>query len=321
MEKFLALQLPETPFFAMVAPPAPHAPFTPAKRHVTFFSNVTALRTPNFNIESKELDKHWLVRMPPAPLTPDIIETVDTFYRKRWQTLLAVDELIESMVIQLKRLNLYDNTYIVFTSDNGYHLGQFAMPFDKRQPYETDIRVPFIVTGPGINSKHIVEYPISLIDLVPTILDWADIEKPDDLDGQSFAELVNFESNSVDQVQTTSENSDYESTVDSPKFERQLLIEYWGEGNTDTYNELCPWNRRDRLNVSLQWVFSLIYLFKNELFYIKNSLCHKKYLQQCTPVAGCHCQDSWNNTYGCVRHIAQDLDKIYCEFLDKEVNL
>lgn len=126
------------------------------------------------------------------------------------------------------------------------------MPFDKRQPYETDIRVPFIVTGPGINSKHIVEHPISLIDLAPTILDWAGIEKPDDLDGQSFAELVNFESNSVDQIETTSQNIDYEksSTVESPKFERQLLIEYWGEGNTDTYNELCPWNRRDRLKVS-----------------------------------------------------------------------
>lgn len=250
---------------AIVAPPAPHAPFTPAKRHESFFSNLTALRTPNFNIKSNELDKHWLVRMPPAPLTPDLVETIDTYYRKRWQTLLAVDELIENMVTQLKRLNLYDNTYIVFTSDNGYHLGQFAMPFDKRQPYETDIRVPFIVTGPGINSKHIVEQPISLIDLAPTILDWAGLEKPDDLDGQSFAELVNFESNSVDQVETTSENGDYEtsSTVESPKFERQLLIEYWGEGNTDTYNELCPWNRRDRLNVRFFHFFLEFFFFSS----------------------------------------------------------
>lgn len=236
----------------MVAPPAAHEPFTPAKRHESFFGNVTALRTPNFNIESKELDKHWLVRMPPSPLTPDLVATIDNYYRQRWQTLLAVDELIESMVTLLKRMNLYDNTYIIFTSDNGYHLGQFAMPYDKRQPYETDIRVPFIVSGPGIRAKHVIEHPITLIDLMPTIFDWAGIDKPEGLDGQSFCSLVNTHSNTIEDTQpTTTENSEYEetSTAASEKFERQLLIEYWGEGNVDTFNPHCPWHPKDRLNV------------------------------------------------------------------------
>lgn len=250
MEKFLSVQLPEKPFLAIVAPPAAHEPFTPAKRHAGFFDNVTALRTPNFNVASGQLDKHWLVRMPPSPLSPEIISTIDSYYRQRWQTLLAVDELIESMITQLKRLNLYDNTYIIFTSDNGYHMGQFSMPYDKRQPYETDIRVPFIVSGPGIRTKHIVEHPVSLVDIAPTIFDWAGIEKPDTLDGQSFADSVNFESNSVDQIELTSENVDYEtSSIAQFKFERQLLIEYWGEGNSETYNSRCPWNRHDRLMV------------------------------------------------------------------------
>lgn len=244
---------------AILAPPAAHEPFTPAKRHAGFFGNVTALRTPNFNVASGELDKHWLVRMPPSPLSPEIISTIDSYYRQRWQTLLAVDELIDSMVTQLKRQNLYDNTYIIFTSDNGYHLGQFSMPYDKRQPYETDIRVPFIVTGPGIQANHVVEHPISLIDIAPTIFDWAGIDKPDSLDGQSFSHLVNFESNSVDQVDSTSENSDYEtSSIQQHKFERQLLIEYWGEGNSETYNSRCPYNRHDRLLVKYS-LFTLLF--------------------------------------------------------------
>lgn len=214
------------------------------------------MRTPNFNRESNELDKHWLVRMPPAPLTPDLIETIDTYYRRRWQTLLAVDELIESMIIQLKRMNLYENTYIIFTSDNGYHLGQFAMPYDKRQPYETDVRIPFIVSGPGIRSKHVVEQPITLVDLMPTIFDWAGIEKPSDgLDGQSFANIAITHSNAVeDMLDVTSETSEYESTsklIQSKKFEREFLIEYWGEGTTETYNSQCPWHRSDRLNVRI----------------------------------------------------------------------
>lgn len=214
------------------------------------------MRTPNFNHESKQLDKHWLVRMPPAPLTPDLVATIDTFYRRRWQTLLSVDELVENMIIQLKRMNLYDNTYIVFTSDNGYHLGQFAMPFDKRMPYETDIRIPFIVTGPGIRSKHIVEHPITLVDLMPTIFDWAGIEKPKDgLDGQSFASVAITRSNTVEDVEVTSENAEYETssmTMQSEKFEREFLVEYWGEGNTDTYNSQCPWHPSDRLMVCWQ---------------------------------------------------------------------
>lgn len=260
------MQVPEQPFFAMIAPPAAHEPFTPAKRHESFFENVTALRTPNFNIESGELDKHWLVRMPPSPLTPDLIKMIDVSYRQRWQTLLAVDELIESMVTQLKRQNFYENTYIVFTSDNGYHLGQFAMPYDKRQPYETDIRVPFIVTGPNVRNKQIVDQPVALIDLMPTILDWAGIEKPEGLDGQSFAGLTKPDANEAEEGvlmlpeenlaeegETTTEYIDNETTeiAQSIGFERELLVEYWGEGTADTYNSACPWHRSDRLSVRL----------------------------------------------------------------------
>lgn len=190
--------------------------------------------------------------MPPAPLDDSILEIVDSYYRMRWQTLLAVDELVESIVTQLKHLSLLDNTYIVFTSDNGYHLGQFSMPYDKRQPYETDIRVPFVVAGPGIRAKLVVQHPISLIDLAPTILDWAGINKPDWFDGQSFADSMNFEQNAIDRVEYTSEKDSVElaNTEISYRYERQLLIEYWGEGTTETYNSDCPWRRNDRLNVS-----------------------------------------------------------------------
>lgn len=252
LEKFVSVQTRDKPFLAIVAPPAAHSPFIPAKRHELIFDNVTALRTPNFNVASNELDKHWLVRMPLAPMSSDLIEVVDYYYRRRWQTLLAVDELVENLINLLERMNLHEETYIVFTSDNGYHLGQFGMPYDKRQPYETDIRVPFIVTGPGIRSKHVVEHPITLIDLAPTIFDWADIEKPDHLDGQSFANLVNIQSNAVEQVEFTTDGPDYETSSpgQSLKYERQLLVEYWGEGNVDTFNAQCPWSRHDRLNVS-----------------------------------------------------------------------
>lgn len=113
--------------------------------------------------------------MPPATLSQDNIENLRQTYVKRWQTLLAVDELISDITTALETKNLLHNTYIIFTSDNGFHLGQFAQGADKRQPYETDIRVPFIVRGPKIKGKSIVDAPILLIDLFPTILDLAGI--------------------------------------------------------------------------------------------------------------------------------------------------
>jgi len=73
-----------------------------------------------------------------------------------------------------------------------------------------------------------------------------------------------------------------------PFFERSLLVEYWGEGTVATYNPECPWSEQDRL-------------------------------AQCTPVADCHCQDSWNNTYACLRNIRHREDRVYCEFRDNEV--
>ena len=111
--------------------------------------------------------------MLPATLPADDLDNIDYIYMRRWQTLLAVDELVDEVIEALESLQLLDNTYIIFTSDNGYHMGQFAQGVDKRQPYDTDVRVPFIIRGPNIRPKSMLDTPIVLIDIFPTILDLA----------------------------------------------------------------------------------------------------------------------------------------------------
>eukprot|EP01047_Picozoa_sp_COSAG01_P046923 COSAG01_NODE_4440_length_5021_cov_5.654409_5_plen_83_part_00 len=73
---------------------------------------------------------------------------------------------------------------------HGYHLGEFGMLYDKRMLYETDIRVPLFVCGPGIKAGQTIEQPVGHIDLAPTILSMALISTPPQMDGRSWLPLV-----------------------------------------------------------------------------------------------------------------------------------
>ncbi|XP_066603653.1 N-acetylglucosamine-6-sulfatase-like [Prorops nasuta] len=165
-------------FLMVLAPPAPHEPFTPALRHNDKYKAIRAKRTPNFNTPV-QTNKHWLVRRGPGPLPDNVLPELDKTYRKRWETLLALDELVEAVYARLKEKNLLSSTYIIFTSDNGYHIGQFSLPIDKRMPYETDIRVPLLIRGPNILQSEVTS-PVSSVDLFATILEIAGINRPSD---------------------------------------------------------------------------------------------------------------------------------------------
>ncbi|KAK4878099.1 hypothetical protein RN001_010605 [Aquatica leii] len=210
-------QIQRDPFFMMLATPACHQPFTPAPRHRHKFPDLKVLRTPSFNYSDD--NRHWLIRMPPKYLPADVA-IMDDIQRKRYQTLLAVDELVSEVVAKLDEISVLDDTYIMFTSDNGYHIGQFVQAWDKRQPYETDLRVPFFIRGPLIKSKRTMYQPVSTIDIAPTILSIAGIKTPNDMDGRSFYK------NLVKGIDN--KNGD-------------ILIEYHGESNLKTIDYRCPW--------------------------------------------------------------------------------
>lgn len=175
--------------------------------------------------------------MPPSPLPEDILANIDIIYRKRWQSLMAVDEMVAAILQLLEKRGILENTYFIYTSDNGYHMGQFGLPFDKRQPYETDIRVPFLMAGPKIPPKTLVPSPVALIDIAPTVLELVGLKVPPNMDGTS--------------VMGKFAHTDIE--------ERQILIEYWGEGTLETHNPDCPWQKKDKLAVSLRNQLSTIW--------------------------------------------------------------
>ena len=106
----------------------------------------------------------------------------------------SVDEAVGAIVQKLKELNIYENTFIIFTSDNGGLDRQDATtnnPFrsGKGYPYEGGIRVPFIASWPGVIEQARVSYePVKSFDILPTVLDAAGVPLPDGLliDGVSL---------------------------------------------------------------------------------------------------------------------------------------
>ncbi|EDM16551.1 rCG48973 [Rattus norvegicus] len=179
---FLDYKSNSEPFFMMISTPAPHSPWTAAPQYQKAFPNVIAPRNKNFNIHGT--NKHWLIRQAKTPMTNSSIKFLDDAFRRRWQTLLSVDDLVEKLVKRLDSTGELDNTYIFYTSDNGYHT-------DKRQLYEFDIKVPLLVRGPGIKPNQTSKMLVSNIDLGPTILDLAgyDLNKTQ-MDGTSLLPIL-----------------------------------------------------------------------------------------------------------------------------------
>jgi arylsulfatase A-like enzyme len=176
------------PFFIYLSTYAPHGPSTPAPRHASLFPNLQVPRTPSFN-EADVSDKPGALRSDPL-LTGEQIATLDELYRQRVRSMQAVDEMIAHLIDTLQATGQLSNTYIFFTSDNGFHLGQHRLMAGKNRPYEEDIAVPLIIRGPGIPAgQQLADYLAGNIDIAPTIAELAGVVPPHYVDGRSLVPL------------------------------------------------------------------------------------------------------------------------------------
>lgn len=146
-------------------------PPRPAPRDRDAYPNMPLARGPSFN-EADVSDKGPFVRDLPL-LTKEEIEDLVEDNRRRRQSLLAVDDAVRAVVRTLRASGELKNTVIVFTGDNGYLLGQHRISMGKYFPYEPALRIPFVMRGPGIRPDAKVDRLVSLIDLTPTLLDFA----------------------------------------------------------------------------------------------------------------------------------------------------
>lgn len=179
----------DSPFFLFVSVYAPHGPAIPAPRHRGLFPSLAYPQKPSFN-EADISDKPQLVQT--LATSGDVFDENDAngYFQGRARSLQAVDELVEKLVQTLEANGELDNTYIFFTSDNGFHLGEHGLPSGKGTAYEEDIHVPFMVRGPGIAPGTTVSQMTANIDFAPTVTEIAGATPAFFVDGRSFLPLL-----------------------------------------------------------------------------------------------------------------------------------
>ncbi len=183
---------PEQPFYMQLDYTAPHGDFRrpagpePATRHYGTFAGAPYphSREQGFN-EGNVNDKPRFIREAPY-LSLQEIHTYRTYYQKALESLRSIDEGVHSVIQTLGALHRLRNTYIIFTSDNGFFYGEHRLTGGKFLAYEPSTHLPLLIRGPGIKpGTHTGELAAN-IDIAPTVLELAGAKADKSIDGRSL---------------------------------------------------------------------------------------------------------------------------------------
>jgi len=208
---------PDQPFLLYLAPIAPHFPSDPdlslmAEAQYRDYAN--NLRQPTDDPDFDEIDisdkPEFLQR--PRLNRREKTHLQDAFIN-RLRSMKSVDDMIAILVNRLKRNGKWNNTYFMLTSDNGYSLGHHRTLY-KKDPYQRSSGVPLMVSSPTSRAARSASHLIAHLDICPTVLELAGSRIPSDLDGKSFAPLI--------------DRPDLQNPV---TWQRSIMIENW----TDKY--------------------------------------------------------------------------------------
>ncbi|MCW2764992.1 MAG: hypothetical protein JWO11_951 [Nocardioides sp.] len=170
--------------FLYYAPYSPHHPYAHPARYATQFSSVRYPRTPSFD-EADVSDKFGMTRTKKR-LTVTQKKAIDRAFRERIRSVQVLDRNVGRLVGALQTQGALDNTYLVFTSDNGYNMGEHRREIGKYNQFQEALSVPLYVRGPGIRPGTRIHDLTGNIDLAPTVAAMAGASAPADVDGLSL---------------------------------------------------------------------------------------------------------------------------------------
>jgi len=212
----------DQPFFLYLSHKAVHSEFAPAKRHLGVYANEEIIYPPSYKTSAQPVmgklsDNPGLREKVGKPLSGDAYYgkgrvpdwqkmqreswhgvdymyhggmDFDTFYKRYCETLLAVDESVGRVLEWLDENGLAESTLVIYMGDNGFSFGEHGL-IDKRHFYEESAKVPFLIRCPELFSGGgVMEQMIQNIDVAPTILEVAGVEKPEHMHGRSIVPLL-----------------------------------------------------------------------------------------------------------------------------------
>lgn len=186
----------QRPFFLSLAYLAPHHEsgatqrrtgqlVRAAPRHRGHYANRPLPKPPNYN-EDDLGDKPSFVGRYNRRITARREAAIAKRFHERWESLLAVDEGVERIIEELRRRGELDNTYVIFTSDNGFMQGEHRVRQGKMLPYDASTHLPFLIRGPGIPRGRTTKAVVGDVDLAATVVDVAGVRPGHALDGRTL---------------------------------------------------------------------------------------------------------------------------------------
>jgi len=194
-----------TPFCLVYQHKGPHRPFSPAPRHEDLYSDADLPHPETFNdnyatrmIAGKAADMRFEQSL--ARDYGDIFGDMTEAEKKEWiyqrfvkdhyRAVQSIDEGLGRVLEYLDENGLAENTLIIYTTDNGFYLGEHGW-YDKRFMYEPSLRIPFLVRYPkAVKAGQVDERMIMNVDVAPTILDFAGVDVPEVMQGESLKPLL-----------------------------------------------------------------------------------------------------------------------------------
>ncbi len=176
------------PFVLYLSHKAIHGPFTPAERHKDLFANETIVRRANAqdNLDGKPA----LQRPVDNRKAQQGAGPTDEVIKNQLRCLTAIDEGVGRVLKALEETRQLDNTFIVFTSDNGYFWGEHRLG-DKRWAYEESLRIPMTIRYPRlVKAGTKIDQLILNVDMAPTMLELGGAKTPADMHGASILPLL-----------------------------------------------------------------------------------------------------------------------------------
>ncbi len=196
------------PFCLLYQHKAPHRPFKPAPRHANLWDNFEFPYPPSFDDDYKtrkvaKMAKDMKIEVSLAGDYPDMPENLSEEAKKKWiyqrfvkdscRAVVGVDENLGRVLKNLEDTGIMDDTVIIYTSDNGFFLGEHGW-YDKRFMYEPSLRLPLVIRHPGIGTPGQVRQEMVLnVDIAPTICDIAGVPVPEVWHGRSLLPILRGE--------------------------------------------------------------------------------------------------------------------------------